>query len=92
MRASTRILSQRALHGHISNNPIRETSQQFKIELNTNSFGIVTYEKQDDIYDLVHSSIPEEYQGKGLGNLLATVRICTIFKVSTSLNLFFASI
>lgn len=73
MRSSARIVSQRALHGNILSNPIRESASQFKIELNANSFGTVTYEKDNGIYDLVHSSIPEDYQGKGLGNVLATV-------------------
>ncbi|KAJ8937364.1 hypothetical protein NQ314_011910 [Rhamnusium bicolor] len=55
-------------------NPIEDNSlgKQFVIKLDGERSATINYEKlSDNTYDLVHSSIPEEYQGLGLGRILA---------------------
>lgn len=70
MRAATRFYSVQA---NLQKNPIIETAQEFKIPLNTDLFAFVTYETSDNVYNLVHSSVPEQLKGKGLGTILAQV-------------------
>lgn len=70
MRAATRFFS---VQTNIKANPIIEMSGQFKIQLSTDHFALVTYQKVDNVYDLIHSSIPEQFKGKGLGSILAQV-------------------
>lgn len=72
MRSATRFFSAQS---NIKSNLIIETPEQFKIPLNTDQFAFVTYKVLDNnVYDLVHSSIPEQFKGKGLGSILASVR------------------
>lgn len=86
MRLATRFFSAQS---NIKSNVIIETPDEFKIPLNTDHFAIVTYEVLDDnVYDLLHSSIPEQFQGKGLGNILAFVK-CKHSTESFSLSLLF---
>lgn len=71
MRVATRFFS---VQSYIKSNPIIEMTDQFRILLNTDDFACVTYKRLDDnTYDLLHSSIPEQYKGKGLGKILAQV-------------------
>lgn len=72
MKVATRFLS---IRSNATTNPIIETADQFKIQLNSDKFGFIIYKKiGDNDYDLLHSSIPEEFQGKGLGSILGKVR------------------
>lgn len=71
MKAAKRFFS---VQSNIKSNPIIEMPDQFKIMLNTDQFAFITYQKlSDDVYDLLHSSIPEQFQGKGLGGILGQV-------------------
>lgn len=49
-------------------------AQLISIYLNSHSAS-VQYNVQADVYDLVHTSIPDEYQNQGLGKILAEVDI-----------------
>lgn len=73
MRLSTRFFSAQS---NIKSNFIIETPNQFKIPLNTDQFAFVTYKVLDNnVYDLLHSSIPEQFKGRGMGNILANVNL-----------------
>lgn len=63
-----------SVQSNIKSNPIIEKPTQFEIRLNNDQFAIVQYKKiNDNVYDLLHSSIPEHFQGKGLGSILGQV-------------------
>lgn len=66
--------------------PVVEKFNQLTIELNSDTVAAISYVKvNDQTYDLVHTLIPEQLQGQGLGHLFAEVceflvpRNCTIF-------------
>lgn len=64
------------IHSNIKENPVEQNllTKEFTIKLDENCVASVKYEIVDnDIYDLVHSSIPEQCQGLGLGHILAEV-------------------
>ncbi|XP_060526990.1 tRNA-dihydrouridine(20a/20b) synthase [NAD(P)+]-like [Cylas formicarius] len=57
---------------NLKNNPVQETSKQLAIEINSNVFATISFEKVDEnTYDLVHTTIPEELRGRGLGHIFA---------------------
>ncbi|KAK9880976.1 hypothetical protein WA026_014328 [Henosepilachna vigintioctopunctata] len=56
---------------NLKNGNICNTGSSFKIKLNESQYAEVLYEKKGHIYDLQHTSIPEDYQGKGLGSIVA---------------------
>lgn len=64
------------IQNNIKENPVEHNSlsREFTIKLDETRVALVEYEVVDnDVFDLVHSSIPEEYQGLGLGHILAEV-------------------
>lgn len=72
MRNFARLFS---VHSKLKTNPIENnsTTEELKIKLN-NNFATVVYKKIDNnTYDLMHTSIPDIYQGQGLGSIFAEV-------------------
>ncbi|KAJ8929564.1 hypothetical protein NQ314_017728 [Rhamnusium bicolor] len=70
MKAFSRFYSFRA---NLQTNPVVESvvTKEFKIKIN-GDFATIDYNKIDDnTYDLVHSNIPKEFHGQGLGSILA---------------------
>ncbi|KAJ8941158.1 hypothetical protein NQ318_004279 [Aromia moschata] len=62
------------IRSNLETSPLIENliKKQFQIKLDDERNATVNYRKlNDNTYDLVHSSIPEEYQGMGLGHTLA---------------------
>jgi predicted GNAT family acetyltransferase len=69
--AATRMMSSSALR-LIKTAKVHDNVNQGVLYINFNSHAAeVEYEKYGDVYDLVHTSIPEEYQGEGLGTVFA---------------------
>ncbi|KAK4881229.1 hypothetical protein RN001_004548 [Aquatica leii] len=46
-------------------------NSEFKLQLNANDVGIIEYQKKNNVYKLVHSSVPTQLQGQGYGRILA---------------------
>lgn len=72
MKTFTRLLSVQSM---LKTNPIENnlTAKELKIKIN-DGFATVSYKNIDhDTYELVHTTIPEIYQGQGLGSILAEV-------------------
>lgn len=72
MKSFTRLFSVQSM---LKTNPIENNlaAKELKIKINDN-FAKVTYKNIDDnTYELVHTTIPEIYQGQGLGSILAKV-------------------
>ncbi|XP_018576923.1 protein NATD1-like [Anoplophora glabripennis] len=70
LRNFTRLFS---VQSKLKTNPIENNfeKEELKIKIN-DAFATVTYKKMDNnTYDLLHTSIPEIYQGQGLGSILA---------------------
>ncbi|KAH1012683.1 hypothetical protein HUJ05_011792 [Dendroctonus ponderosae] len=70
MRLATGLL--RGIKCNLKNAPILESANELTIQLNSNSVATISYVKVDEkVYDLVHTLIPEQLQGQGLGHLFA---------------------
>ncbi|CAG9772404.1 unnamed protein product [Ceutorhynchus assimilis] len=76
-----------AIKRNLQTNPIVETNSQLTIQLEKGAEAYVAFEKVDEnTYNLVHTEIPEQYQGQGLGRELAK-RIFDHLIVQRSLKL-----
>ncbi|KAG5885605.1 hypothetical protein JTB14_024786 [Gonioctena quinquepunctata] len=71
MRAATRFYS---VQSNLRTNPVQDFvhAKSLQILLNGDEIASVDYEiLNSNLYDLTHTSIPEKYQGQGLGTILA---------------------
>lgn len=69
-RSMTRRLGAVPTHFYVEDEP---WDSSFVMPLDSTSRAYVAYLKRNNVYDLVHSSVPAEYQGHGYGKILAEV-------------------
>lgn len=73
--ATTRMMSN-TIRNLVRNGKLQDNTDEHVFTININEHNAeVQYLKQGDVYDLIHTSIPDQYQGQGLGNILAEVAI-----------------
>lgn len=59
---------------NLMNKPVVEGTNELTIELDSSTAATISFVKIDNnTYDLVHTLIPEQLQGQGLGHIFAEV-------------------